>query len=166
MEKTDFYYKRKPAFLSFTLVYIFCFVIAILLIINSSTVSQAVNEQLIARLRIPQKVPVRELPYGLIFSLPFLIYGIYRALWNIMSIYEFKTSEIRLITGSLIRKEKFFAVHEFFRISFRQNLFEAPFGIGSITLISIKTGKRLIIRGVYGVKSVVETIRAGLGASY
>ncbi len=166
MEKSDFYYRRKPAFLSFIIVYAFCFGVSLLLIKNTSSVSDVVTSQIITRLKIPQAIPLRGLPYGIIFSVPFLVYGIRRLLWNVMSLYEFSASEIRLITGSLIRKERFFNVHEFFQISFRQNLIEAPFGIGSITLVSLKTGKRLVVMGVYDVKHVVETFRSGMGASY
>lgn len=166
MEKPDFNYKRKPAFISFLLVYLFCFGISFLLIDNSPAISKVISGQIIVRFNIPLPDFLWNLPYGIILSLPFLIYGIRKVLWNLMSIYEFNSSEIRLLTGSLSRKEHFFHISDFFEVSFKQNLIETPFGVGCLILTSMKGGRRLIIKGVYNVKSVVEVLRSGLGASY
>jgi hypothetical protein len=166
MEKPDFNYKRKPAFISFLLVYLFCFGISFLLIKNSPAISKVISGQIIVRFNIPLPDFLWNLPYGIILSLPFLIYGIRKVLWNLMSIYEFNSSEIRLLTGSLSRKEHFFHISDFFEVSFKQNLIETPFGVGCLILTSMKGGRRLIIKGVYNVKSVVEVLRSGLGASY
>jgi hypothetical protein len=69
------------------------------------------------------------------------------------------------LTGSLSRKEHFFLISDFYNISFTQNLIETPFGIGSI-ILNASTGERLIIKGVYNVKSVVEALRPGLGVRF
>ena len=166
MEKPEFNYKRKPAFISFLLVYLFCFGISFLLIDNSHAISKEITGQIVARFEVPASNLLWKLPYGIIISVPFLIYGIHKLLWNIMSLYEINSSEIRLLTGSLSRKEHFYVVSEFFELSFKQNLIEAPFRVGTLILTSMKTGKRLIIKGVYNVKYVVEVLRSGLGASY
>ncbi len=118
-----------------------------------------------ARVNMPDLNFIMELPYGFIFAVPFLASGIFRVLWNVMSLYEFNSSEIRLLTGSFIRKERFFVISDFFEISFRQNLLETPFRTGSLSLISMKSGKRLIIKGVYDIRSVVESLRPGLSVS-
>jgi hypothetical protein len=162
-EDAEFHYRRKPAFVSFLLVYIFCFVSAYVLVESSPAVLREINSKVLDRLTVPVPALLRDIPYGIIFSLPFLLYGVRRLLWNIMSLYEFNRSEIRLLTGSLSRKERYFPVSEFFEISFRQSLIETPFGVGTLTLSSKKKGKRLTIKGVYRVKTVAEVLRSGLG---
>ncbi|GBE04541.1 MAG TPA: hypothetical protein ENG95_04770 [Nitrospirae bacterium] len=162
MEQPEFIYKRKPAFISFLLVYLFCFGISYLLIHGSRVVSGVVTEQVLERLAIERSHQLRDLPYGIILSVPFIFYGIRRLLWNIMSSYEINSTEIRLLTGSLIRKERFFEISGFYGISFRQNLLETPFGIGCIILAPRAKGRKLFIRGVFEVRSVVEALRPGL----
>jgi hypothetical protein len=162
--ETEFRYRRKPAFISFLLTYILCFGIAFILIDRSPSISKGITAHILESQAVSPSHFLNDLPYGIIFSLPFLICGIYRVLWNVMSCYEFSASHIRLLTGSLIRRERFFQVHEFFDISFKQNLLETPFGVGSLTLTSIKSGKRMTIKGVYRVTSVAEALRSGLGA--
>jgi hypothetical protein len=166
MENTEFQYRRKPAFISFLPVYVLCFGIAYFLIKHSPSISGEVNRLLFSGPKMPVPDSLKNLPYGIIFSIPLLVYGIRKVLWNLMSLYEFSSSEIHLLTGSLTRKERFFTVPDFVQISFRQNLFEAIFGVGSLVLTRIKTGKRLTIKGVYRVKTVVDALRSGLGASY
>jgi len=164
MEKPPFNYRRKPSFISFLPVYLVCFGISYLLIDNSTLISKEITSRIITGPGILNSVPVRNLPYGIIFSVPFIIYGIYRLLWNIMSRYEFSSTDIRLLTGSLSRKESFSPVTDFYEVSFRQNLIETPFGIGCLILAPLKGGRRLIIRGVYKVKTVVDALRSGLGS--
>jgi hypothetical protein len=165
LEETEFHYRRKPAFISFLPVYIVCFGIAIFLIKNSPLVSAIITERVIGQLALPPSHFLWNLPYGTVLSSPFLLCGMNRLLWNVMSCYEFSETGIRLLTGSLSRRERFFSVSDFFEVSFSQNLIETPFGAGSIHLRSIKTGKRMSIKGVYCVKKVVEVIRSGQGAA-
>ncbi len=165
MGKSDFNYKHKPAFISFLLTYLLCFGISFLLIYNSLLISKEIISQIIAKLGIPRSNHFWNLPYGIIFSFPFLIYGIRKLLWNIMSIYEISSSEFRLLIGSISRKEHFFLASDFDTISLKQNLIETPFGVGSLILDSKERG-RLIIRGVYNVRSVIEVIRHNLRISY
>lgn len=162
MEQPEFIYKRKPAFISFLLVYLFCFGIAYVLIHGSQAVSGVVTEQVLERLGKQRSLQLRGLPYGIILSVPLIFYGIRRLLWNIMSSYELNSTEIRLLTGSLIRKERFFEISEFYDISFRQNLLETPFGIGCIILAPRAKGRKLRIKGVFEVRSVVKALRSGL----
>ncbi len=162
-EDAEFHYRRKPAFVSFLHVYVFCALGAYILIQYSPDVSTEINRHILDRLNIQFPPSLRDIPYGIICSLPFILYGVHRFLWNVMSLYEFSPSEIRLLTGSLSRRERFFTVSEFFQISFRQSLIETPFGVGTLTLGSMKKGKRLTIRGVLRVKTVAEVLRSGLG---
>ncbi len=163
MNKSDFHYKRKPAFISFLLIYIFFFGIAYMLADYSPFIAKIIKGQFIDRMGIQHIKLLGNLPYGIILSLPFVFYGTHKLLWNIMSNYEINPSEIRLLTGSLSRKEHFFLISDFYSISFKQNLIETPFGIGCI-ILHASTGDCLIIKGVYNVKSVVEALRPGLGA--
>jgi uncharacterized membrane protein YdbT with pleckstrin-like domain len=101
---------------------------------------------------------LHELPFGKLLSIPFLIYGIRTFLWNLMSYYEIDTTRIRLLTGHLIRKEQFVLVSDIHEISFKQNLLEAPFRIGSL-LLKTRMGE-FTIRGVYHVKQVAEDLRS------
>ncbi len=165
-EKPAFHYKRKPAFISFLPAYLLCFGISYFLMDNSQLVSGEITTRIIMPLSVSRSNLLWDIPYGIIFSLPFLIYGTNKILWNIMSVYEIDSFELRLLTGSLIRKERFFAVSDFFEVSFRQNLIETPFRAGTLMLTSIKTGKKLTIKGVYSVKTVVEVLRSGMGPSF
>ncbi len=166
MGKPEFNYRRKPAFISFLLVYLFCFGVAYLLMDNSPLISKEINRLIIAKLDMPYSNTLLNLPYGILFSIPFLIYGIYKILWNIMSSYEINSSEIRMITGSLTRKERFYPIMEFYEISFRQNLVEIPFSVGSLILKRIRGRNDLIIKGVYNARNVAEVLRSGLGVSF
>ncbi|UCF87406.1 MAG: PH domain-containing protein [Nitrospiraceae bacterium] len=166
MEETAFHYRKKPAFISFLLLYILCFGISYFLIDNSSIISEEIKRQVMRLFNTQLPAYLRNIPYGVIISVPFLIWGVRKLLWNVMSSYELTETEIRLITGSLSRKEQFYPVTDFFQISFRQNLIEAPFGAGTLILTRLKTGKRLAIRGVYRVKHVAEVLRSGLGVSF
>ncbi|MEE8329723.1 MAG: hypothetical protein V3R54_07330 [Thermodesulfovibrionia bacterium] len=165
MGKPEFNYRRKPAFISFLLVYLSCFGVAYLLIDNSPLISKEINRLMISRLHIPYSNTLWNLPYGIFLSIPFLIYSIYKILWNIMSSYEINSSEIRMITGSLTRKERFYPIIEFYEISFRQNLIEIPFSVGSLILRRIRGGNDLIIKGVYNARNVAEVLRSGMGVS-
>jgi uncharacterized membrane protein YdbT with pleckstrin-like domain len=163
MEKSDFYYKRKQAFISFLSVYLLCIAISFLLIENSPAISREVIKR-IMKLGILHSNTFQNLPYGIISSLPFVIYGIRTLLWNMMTSYEITSSEIRLLAGSLTRKERYVLISNFYEISFKQSLIEAPFRVG--TLILKKEGAELVIKGVYDVKYVVESLRGKMGTSY
>ncbi len=156
MEKSDFRYSRKPAFISFLLIYLCCFGISFLLIKNSPVISKYIAGELM-QFGIPHAKKFLTLPYGTIVSFPFLIYGVSRLLWNVMTSYEITSSQIRLLEGSLNRKEVIFRISNLHEITFKQSLIEAPFGIGSLIL---KRGNaELIIRGIYNVRFVTEAIR-------
>jgi len=156
LEKADFYYKHKPSPVSFLFNYALCFGLSYWLIKNSPFISNKIVD-LIMLLNIPRINFLHNLPYGKILSIPFLIYGMRVFLWNLMSYYEIDTTRIRLLTGHLIRKEQFVLVSDIHEISFKQNLFEAPFRIGSL-LLKTRTGE-FDIRGVYHIKQVVENLR-------
>lgn len=71
-----------------------------------------------------------------------------------------------MITGSLARKECFYPIMEFYEISFRQNLIEVPFSVGSLILKRIRGRNDLIIKGVYSARNVAEVLCSGLGVSF
>ncbi len=163
MERSDFQYKRKPAFISFLFVYLFCFGVSLLLIRNSPAISREITRQ-VMKLNIPHSNQFQNLPYGTIFSLPFLIYGIRTLLWNIMTSYEITSTQIRLLAGSLSRKERIFLISNIHEITFKQSLIEAPFHAGSLVL---KRGNaELTIKGIYDIGYVVESIRGKADSSY
>ena len=163
MEQSDFQYKRKPAFISFLLVYLLCLGISLLLIENSPAISKEIN-RLIMKLGIPHSNKFQNLPYGTILSFPFLIYGIRMLLWNAMTSYEITPSQIRLLAGSLSRKERVFLISNLHEITFKQSLIEAPFRVGSLVL---KKGNTTVtIKGIYDVGYVVESIRGKTDATY
>ena len=116
------------------------------------------------QLGIPLLKKFLNLPYGTIASLPFLIYGVRRLLWNVMTRYEITSSQIRLLAGSLNRREQIFHISNLHEITFKQSLIEAPFGIGSLVLKSVNA--ELIIKGIYNVRYVAESIRGTLDGSY
>lgn len=163
MEKAEDLYNRKPAFISFLLVYLFCFGIAFFLIKNSPAISKQIAGELM-QLGIPHFKKFQDLPYGTIASFPFLIYGVYRLLWNVMTSYIITSSQITLLAGSLNRREQIFHISNLHEITFRQSLLETPFGIGSLVLK--KGNAELIIKGIYNVKYVAESIRGKLGGTY
>jgi uncharacterized membrane protein YdbT with pleckstrin-like domain len=156
LEKAEFYYRQKPSPISFLVIYAICFGSAYLLIKYSPVVSKTIVS-LIANLHTPRIRLLQNLPYGKLLSIPFLVYGLRILLWNIMSYYEIDTTRIRLLTGHLARKEEFILVSDIHEISFKQNLIEAPFHIGSL-LLKTRAGE-LNIRGVYHIKRVVEDLR-------
>jgi hypothetical protein len=158
MEKAEFYYKSKPAIISFLLVYVICFGISYWLINNSQAISKEFNRYVIARLSIPHSNLLTNLPYGKIFALFFILYGIRTLLWNLMSSYEMSSSEIRMLTGHLSREELLFPLLDFYEVSFRQNLIETPFRVGTLAL-NKRRGGQLIIKGVYNIRSVAESLR-------
>jgi hypothetical protein len=158
MEKSGFYYKRKPAIISFLLIYIICFGISYWLINNSPAISKEINRYVITRLPIPHSNLLSNLPYGKIFSLFFLLYGIRTLIWNLMSSYEISSSEIRMLTGHLSRQELLFPLLDFYEVSFKQNLIETPFRVGTL-MLSRRRGGQLIIKGVYNIRTLAESIR-------
>jgi len=158
MERADFYYKHKPAIISFLLSYIICFGVSYWLISNSSEISGAMNRYVIRHIPIPYSNHLSNLPYGKIFSLFFLFYGVRTLLWNLMSSYEINSIEIRMLTGHLSRREQSFPLSDFYEISFKQSMIETPFRIGSL-ILNRRRGGQLIVEGVYNIKSVAETLR-------
>jgi hypothetical protein len=158
MEKAEFYYKRKPAIISFLLIYIICFGISCWLINNSPAISKEINRYVIGRIPAPYSNHLSNLPYGKLFSLFFLYYGIRTLLWNLMSSYEMNSFEIRMLTGHLSRKEQFFPLSDFYEISLKQNLIETPFRVGSL-ILGRRRGGQLTIKGVHSVRSVAESLR-------
>jgi hypothetical protein len=158
MEKSGFYYKRKPAIISFLLIYIICFGISYWLINNSPAISKEINRYVITRLPIPHSNLLSNLPYGKIFSLFFLLYGIRTLIWNLMSSYEISSSEIRMLTGHLSRQELLFPLLDFYEVSFKQNLIETPFRVGTL-MLNRRRGGQLIVKGVYNIRSVAESLR-------
>ena len=163
MEESDFHYSRKPAFISFLVVYLFCFGISLLLIRNSPEISKEIARQVV-KLGIFHSNKLQNLPYGIIFSLPFLIYGIRSLLWNVMTSYDITSSQIRVLAGSLSRNEHFYLISNLHDITFKQSLIEAPFGIGA--LILQKGSAKLTIKGIYNVRYVVDSIRAKAVTAY
>jgi uncharacterized membrane protein YdbT with pleckstrin-like domain len=159
VEKSDFRYYRKPAFISFFLFYLFCFGISFSLIRNSPAISKHIAGELM-QLGLPHSKKFMNLPYGTIVSFPFLFYGVRRLLWNVMTRYEISSSQIRLLAGSLNRKEQIVHISNLREITFKQSLIEAPFGIGSLVLQSGNAG--LIIKGIYNVRYVAENLRGKL----
>jgi len=158
MEKPNFNYKQKPAIISFLGIYILCFVVSYFLIRFSAEISYEIKIQIFRQLEISHYSFLWNLPYGIILSLPFLIYGIRMIIWNLMSFYEINSTEIRILLGTLVRKEYHFSISSFKKISFKQNILEAPFGIGQIVL-DPRIGSNLVLRGIKRVKSVVEDVR-------
>lgn len=156
MEKADFYYRHKPSPVSFLFIYCICFGLSYWLIKNSPVISNKIVD-IIMLLNIPRINFLHNLPYGKILSVPFLIYGIRILLWNVMSYYEIDSTRIRLLTGHLTRKEEFVLVSDIHEVSFKQNMIEAPFRIGSL-LLKTRMGE-FDIRGVYHIKQVVENLR-------
>ncbi len=112
---------------------------------------------LLSLIHVPRVNLLQNLPYGKLLSIPFIVYGLRIFLWNIMSYYEIDTSRIRLLTGHLARREEFVLVSDIHEISFKQNVLEAPFQVGSL-LLKTRAGE-FNIRGVYRVKQVVEDLR-------
>lgn len=163
-EKPGLSYNRRPAFLSFLPKYLLCFGIALLLIIFSSEISREISRLIISLLDLEPSNLLRKIPYGIVFSFPFLICGIRAILSNLMSRNEIVSSEIHLLAGSLTRKEHFFVISDFCDISFKQNLLEAPLGIGEVILTG-ENGGDLVIKGVHNVKSIVEGLRAAMHSS-
>jgi len=160
MEKAEFLYRRKPAFISFSLVYMVCTLVSLLLVAYSQTISLSVSVEVLQKLDVPKQSLLWNFPFGVLFSIPFIYLGIRRFLWNLMSFYEIDSKEIRLIVGSLSRKEHHVALSNLYDVTFKQNLVEAPFQVGSLILTSLKSGRQMIINGVYDVKQVVDVLRA------
>jgi uncharacterized membrane protein YdbT with pleckstrin-like domain len=159
-QHADFFYRRKPAFISFLLVYLLCFGLSYLLIKHSAEVSVQIV-RLILKVRIMRpylhSYDIYRLPYGIIIAFPLLVYGAGKLLWNVMTTYEITSSHIRLLAGTLSRKEQIFPLSGIHEISFTQTLPEVPFGIGSLVLL--RGGEKVEIKGVYGIKRIVDTIR-------
>ena len=157
----DTFHKQMPAFVSFLPGYLFCIGITFCLLHFSSSVDDLVFRSL-ARKGIPQVPALQELPYSVILSLPFALYAARTMVWNFMSRYEFSMSGVRLLTGSLKRKEVFYpsSVFKFKEVSFEQNLLEAPFDIGTLILKPEKGGNNIIVKGVRKIGLVIKMLRS------
>jgi len=91
-------------------------------------------------------------------SIPFVLFGLRKALWNVMTYYEIDADGVHLFTGILTRKDFHLTFHEFDDVSFNQSLLEAPFKVGTLVLKSRKLGE-CGVRGVHDVKNLVDQIR-------
>jgi uncharacterized membrane protein YdbT with pleckstrin-like domain len=158
MEEIEFSYIRKPAVASFLPLYIFCFGLAFLFIFYSPLISIVFVKHLLTFWKLDSAHWLHKIPYGIILSLPFVVLGVHKILWNLMSSYEIGRQGIRVLTGSLTRKERFFPSSGLLEISFNQNVLEAPFGIGML-IIKGDGGANLNLKGVYDVKRAVEFLR-------
>lgn len=158
MEGIEFFYKRKPALASFLPLYIFCFGLAFLFIYYSPIISTVFIKHLLAFWKLDPSHWLHKIPYGIILSPPFVVFGAHKILWNLMSSYEIDRQGIRLLTGSLTRKERFFPSSDLHEISFNQNVLEAPFGIGML-IIKGNGGVNLNLKGVCDVKTAAEFLR-------
>ena len=155
----DLFYRRKPAFISFLPTYLFCFVMSFLLVYFSSDLSRWINDQLFSLLRpTPDPLILRRMNYGMILAVPFVLFGMRRALWNSMSRYEVNTDGIHLLTGTLARKEYHLGFRDFEDVTFKQNIMEAPFKVGTLILKSGNLGEGRL-KGFYNVKNLVDVIR-------
>jgi membrane protein YdbS with pleckstrin-like domain len=163
MEKTDFNSSQKPAFISFLLRFILCLGIGFLLIGYSPVVSPTIAHQLRTYLPVEGLDSLVAFPFGIALSLPFLLYALHSILWNLMSRYEINPSGIRLLRGTLVRKERFFPISDFCKVSFKQNLLEAPLGNGQM-ILTRDSGSRLVIKGVRNAESVAEALRAAMNS--
>jgi uncharacterized membrane protein YdbT with pleckstrin-like domain len=159
MEKTEVLYRRKPAFVSFLGLYMVCILAALLLITYSRTISMSISVEVLEKLEVSKQSLIWNFPFGVVFAVPFAYLGIRRLLWNVMSFYEIDSKEIRLVVGSISRKEHHVPLSNLYDISFKQNLFEAPFQVGSLILTSLKSGSQMILSGVHDVKQVVDVLR-------
>jgi hypothetical protein len=81
-----------------------------------------------------------------------------------MTTYEIDLSEIRLLAGSLSRKEHLYLIPSYSEISYKQNIIEAPFRVGS--LIFYKGRSSLVIKGIHDVKFVAECLREKINIPY
>ena len=162
MADTDLSYKKKPAFISFLPLYLACSGISYLLIHHSPAVSSEVIG-LVVKLRTVHpylhSLRLPPLPYGIVLAFPFLVYAAAKLLWNLMTTYEITSSHIRVIAGTFTRKEQLFPLSEIHTVTFRQDLFEVPFGVGTLV---IDRGGGQAIKGIYHVKRVVDRIREDL----
>jgi membrane protein YdbS with pleckstrin-like domain len=163
MEKTDFNYTQKPAFISFLLTFVLCLGIGFLLIGYSPLISPTIAHQLGAYLPAEGLDSLVAFPFGTALSLPFLLYALHTILWSLMSRYEINPSGIRLLSGTLVRKERFFPISNFCQVSFKQNLLEAPLEIGQV-ILRRQSGSRVVIKGVRNVESVAQALRAGVNS--
>ena len=157
----DSEYKQMPAFVSFLPGFLLCIGITFCLLHFSSSIDNLVFRSL-ARTGIPQVSALQKLPYSVILSFPFALYAARTIVWNFMSRYEFSMSGVRLLTGSLKRKEIFYpsSVFKFKEVSFEQNLLEAPFNIGTLILKPERGGNNIIVKGVRKIRLVIKMLRS------
>jgi hypothetical protein len=160
----DSVHKQMPAFISFLPVYVFCIGSTYCLLRFSSFIDNFIFQNL-ARAGISQLTALQRIPFSAILSLPFALYAARTLLWNLMSRYEIGISGVRLLTGSLTRKEIFYpaSILKFEEISFEQNLLEAPFDIGTLVLKPEKGGNNIFVKGVTKIKLVVKALRSENG---
>jgi pSer/pThr/pTyr-binding forkhead associated (FHA) protein len=156
--RPSFSYKRKLALISFLPTYFFLFVVAFLLVYYSPHLSGLINIQILSLLRISPAHFLVNLPYGLILAVPFFFFGMLAIFRNLMSSYELDRDGLRLIKGAFAIKEYYLAFQDLDDISFKQNLFELPFRLGTLILKSGRGGE-LRVKGIHNVKRVVERMR-------
>ena len=160
----DSIHKQMPALVSFLPVYVLCIGITFALLRFSSSVDSFIFQSL-GRTGISQLTTVPRFPISAIICLPFALYAARTILWNLMSRYEISMSGIRLLAGSLTRREVFYpsSVFRFKEIFFKQNVLEAPFGVGTLILRPERGGSNIVVKGVKKIKSVVKVLRSGNG---
>ncbi len=154
----DISYKRKPAFISFLPTYFFCYLASFVLVYSSSDLTRWMNDQVFSLLMSTPPNILLGMGYGMMLSIPFVLFGLRKALWNLMTCYEIDADGVHLFTGILTRKDFHLTFHEFDEVSFNQSLLEAPFKVGTLVLKSRKLGE-CGMRGVHDVKNLVDQIR-------
>ncbi|MEJ2723758.1 MAG: GAF domain-containing protein [Deltaproteobacteria bacterium] len=157
-ESPGFSDRHKLSPISFLSKYIFFFAVTFLLVYYSPILSGLINGRIPHFLSIPTAPFLANLPYGMILAVPFFFFGILAILRNVMSSYEVSNDGIRLLEGTFVRKEYHLAFQDFDDISFKQNLFEAPFRAGTLILKSGRGGE-LRMKGIHNVEGMVDLIR-------
>jgi len=158
MTKPALSYRRKPAFVSFLPDYFFFFLVTFLLVHFSPNLSRWINGPIFSFLSTAPPRILLEMNYGMVLAAPFALLGIRKVLWNAMSLYDVDTDEVHVLTGTLARKEYRLSLKEFDEVSFRQNLMEVPFKVGTLILKSGRRGE-YGLRGIHNVRNLVDLMR-------
>lgn len=153
----EFLYCRRPALISLTPALALCAVAALLLYSNDPLITDAVKNKVLAPTSMPTDNVTWRLPYGPLLALPVFAYFLNLTLWGLLSYYEITPHNIRLVSGSVVRRESYYSLDEFDDVGFSQSIVEVPFGIGQLVLHS--SHRQLKLQGIHNVKSVVDTLR-------
>jgi hypothetical protein len=158
LTKPDLSYRRKPAFVTFLPDYFFWFLVSFLLVHFSPPLSRLINDQIFSLLKTTPHRILLQIGYGMVLAVPFVLFGIRKLMWNAMSRYEVDTDGVRVLTGTLARKEYYLSLQQFDDVSFKQNIIEVPFKVGTLILKSGAWGE-VGLRGIHDVKNLVDLIR-------